>query len=675
MMEKKNVFNKIGAAFSNIVKYWSSPKPGNNVPYKETVAYSVGGIGVYFIQQMLGYMAFAGSSFVFANCYGIPPATLIILSVVSTAVGLLLAPLKSLLIDNMRSKYGKFRPFILIGGLPTVLFSLLIIFLPVDGEPALIYSAIFVTFTLVTFFNGLFSVAFNSLPQVMSSNSHERSWIYTISTNLFSFAPTICGVLLPFIAGVFKSETDPSGYENIMFYRLLFPIFGAIGVTVSLLCFFLTKERLVVSKEYVPHIKFLEGFEKVAKNKYFWLNNISAFFAPLRALVNATIMNFLLLYGSLGVFGMNRDATMSLFATVLGFAWTPGLLLAPVFIKKFGARKMKLASAFGCAAMSVAMLFCFLLPSPPFFLFIAIQMVWNFSASISMILDPTINADVLDYQQYKTGDRLDGYISQTGGMLTSIVGIATSAIPTALYAMFGAKDGNYKSLAEGSNTAFGNFVYLEIGDNLRGIIVAFCLVGAIGAALTAVPFFWYDLNGSKHRNMVKVLKIRAMFADNTLGVLSDTQLAETLNLINEERAVLNETVGQGTDKKSIKLYKDSLERKESAQITLGEVYKFESAEYVSKVEQASAIIAERDPVAASPPDFERYKTLTESHKNIASSGDKTQIKLLKGEIKALETAISVYNKTNKEYLAAVKLLSEKESYSQFDILTERFERL
>ena len=73
------------------------------------------------------------------------------------------------------------------------------------------------------------------------------------------------------------------------------------------------------------------------------------------------------------------------------------------------------------------------------------------AATISTILTPSINGDIRDYQQYITGERIDGMFAAVG-VINSIVMLVTNSILPELYDRAGLNESVARSLGyDGSN--------------------------------------------------------------------------------------------------------------------------------------------------------------------------------------------------------------------------------
>lgn len=477
---------------------WKTAPEGKYVPYKEIAAYSVGGAGVYFITSIVGMITLSASSMIVGASVGITAMDLQTMNVITTLIMLLIAPTRAMMFDNTRSKLGKFRPYILFLGLPTALIGTIFVYLPYENmEYNQKLIAVFVCYTLLQFFSPFYSSAYAGLVQVMSPNSKERSWIIEISSIIYSFAPTVINPVLPLIGPL----------ENIQTYRIGFPIFCTIGVIVSMLCVFGTKERIIVPKQYVQKMNFFEGLKKVSKNKYFWIINLSGWIGFLN-------QGYSYLFQWVFYYGMNNPVLYSLMTVLKGEASTPGMIMGAPLTNKLGKKRICLISL-SIQALALLIMLVFY---ENYVLFFACMFLKDMSAAISIIYIPAMKADMMDYQQYKTGDRLEGFIDQGGVLLGSIVTLVTGYAFPLIFKSYGFTN-NYDDLF---NADFRNPLVR---------IVIICSV--IGTVLSIIPFLFYDLSEEKRKNMISALKVRAMFEDFGKEDFDSSVVTENLKLIEQ----------------------------------------------------------------------------------------------------------------------------------------------
>ncbi len=504
---------KIKKLFDTVKTNWKTPAEGNYVPYKEIAAYSIGGAGVYFITAIVGMIGLSAGSMIVGASIGITAMDLQTMNVISTLIMLLIAPTRAMLFDNTKSKMGKFRPYIMTLGLPTAVIGTVFVYLPyetMEYKEKLV--AVFVCYTLLQFFSPFYSSAYSGLVQVMSANSKERSWIIEISSIIYSFAPTVINPVMPLIGPLDDMKT----------YRIGFPIFCTIGVIVSMLCVFGTKERVIVPRQYVQKMNFFEGLKKVSHNKYFWIINVSQWLTFLN-------QGYGYIFQWIFYYGMNNPAIYSIMTVIKGEAYTPGMVAAAPLTNKLGKKRICLISLSIQVICLILMLFLY---KNYVLLFICI-FIKEMVGAVSIIYLPAMKADMMDYQQYKTGDRLEGFIEQGGILMGSIVALATGYFMPLVFRTYGLTN-NYDDL---------------YNADFRTPLVRIVIICAIfGTFLSIIPFLFYDLSEEKRKNMITALKIRAMFADFDQEDFDNSKLCEVLNLVFEAEASLEQYAEYQTKK-------------------------------------------------------------------------------------------------------------------------------
>ena len=158
------------------------------------------------------------------------------------------------------------------------------------------------------------------------------------------------------------------------------------------------------------------------------------------------------------------------------------------------------------------------------------------------VLNPSIQGDIRDYQQYITGERIDGMFS-TVGLIGQVITLATSGVLPAVYERCGITTENAAMM--GYTNAYDVLYNRNIFENTFALLVGLSVFGAI---MNVIPYFFYDLTETKQRGMINVLKVRALFEDYGNNALSDRGLVETIDLVNEAREyVASEPVSESKD--------------------------------------------------------------------------------------------------------------------------------
>ena len=360
----------LGAVKRFFVDNWKKPAEGNYVSSREVVCYSAGGIGVQFIAAMAGQVTLSASCILLGSIYGIPPTTLAYMSIINSLVLLVFQPLKAWLIDNTPGKQGKARSWLLWLSLPSAVLMSSLAFMDPSWDKTVIIVVIAVLYVIMNWIYQFYYSQYTLLAYLISPNSQERANIITISSLVYSIAPTITGFLIPLIAQGFEG-----GQLDINLYRVIIPVFCGIGVVLTLIAYFGTKERVIVPREYKAKVKFWDGMKKCMKNKYLWIINITTWFQFGRIAVTGVIM-------WVYIYILQNEGIQSVLTLVMGTASGIGMFLAPFIIKAIGKRNTAIASNL-LVAVSSAVLIIF--PDSLPVLFISMYLVYMGIAEIHEI--------------------------------------------------------------------------------------------------------------------------------------------------------------------------------------------------------------------------------------------------------------------------------------------------
>lgn len=501
-MGKSNLKEKVSTTWNNVVLHWKTPALGKYVSYKEIIAYGVGGMGVQFVMFFCSLIALSATSFLVGNTIGIKPMHLQYMAVASTIIGFGITIGRSYIIDSARFKSGKFRPWLAITGIPTVIIAVVFVWLPYETMSYMQkVIAVFLCYNLLQCFYPFFQQAYTDLANVISPNSHERTDIVSVSSIIYSMAPSLTGLFVPMLS------TLTGGLNSITTYRIIHPLVAVVGLLLSYVAYAGTRERIIVAESHVTQFKFSDAFRAVAKNKYFWITSLAGWLGFLEGAVGV-IIGWTFIYAYPNRMGLYGVAT-----TLIGNAALWAMLICPIAIRVLGKRNLLI----WCNVTNVVLIGLLYPLYNNIPALIILYYLNGFINSFSIVYNPGINADMRDYQQYFTGERIDGMFGAVG-IIGSFIGMFTGMVLPTIYQMLGLED---------------NYDVLEVASFREDMFDVLIIAAVIGAALNFVPYLFYDLTETKQRGIVKVLKIRAMFEDYGNGILRDESIVEAIDIIDE----------------------------------------------------------------------------------------------------------------------------------------------
>ena len=381
------------------------------------------------------------------------------------------------------AKYGRLKPFILLCGIPAAIVMSLIPFLPIQHLPS-VYKLVILhaAFTVMNFFYNAY-VGVNGLVTFMTPNSQERQ-------RLHSFVPIITG-LFPSIIGLFFPMLIQStgGYLNINTYKIFVPIFGFIGVFVSLAAVHCHERVIEASGDKRKKVTFLNGAKNVLKNKYYWITNISTILGQWSAMVGS-LLQFWFIYS------LRMEALYGVAANVVVVGMTFGNILCPILTKKFQKRNILIAFR-GISLISI-FLMLFAVRIENVYVFIAAMFLRNTFQPVVDGVNVGLGADIQDYHQWKYGERADSMAGVFGWFLNPINVVLGFIIPALLAKMGFTSDWDVLFDQTILNNVFNLYTWATI----------------ISTVLMVIPFFFYDLTREKHDMCVAELQARLRAIEN-----------------------------------------------------------------------------------------------------------------------------------------------------------------
>lgn len=636
---------KISGFITSLKLHWKTPPEGRYIPFKEIAAYSFGGMGAKLLIYTVWMISLSGTNLLAGSALGLEVGDLTNLNLIATVFGTVMNAVRGYIIDNTRSSKGKFRPYLVYMGIPSAVLVTIFAFLPFETMTynAKLYS-LFTIYMLLQITNPFYDQAYSTLVQVMSPNSTERADVITVSTFIYSFAPTVTGFLTPLIAGF------SGGLENITAYRIILPTYSIVGALIGLLAYSGTEERIIVAKDYVPKVPFFKGIIAGVKNKYSWARSIQSWFVYLQCGIgNVTTWYFY--YGIKDIFNLTSEqqgALNGLLTTILGAAATPAMLLAPILIRKLGKRNYVIlytvGSIFAMTGMLLSLRSIWLL-----FVFIFLR---GFFSTFTLISDGAINADILDYQQYKTGDRLEGMLGQIVSYIGTIMTMATTYFVNTI-------------LIKNRYGLTSNYDDLYSQSFREPISQGMIIITIVGYVLSLIPFItMYTLTEEDHEAHVRILKIRAALEDYATGDLSEGQLEEAVELYQASKRELSQC-REALDSSETRGKERRKARRQLKALLLIEKEKnrFEDEKMKKALAKANDLLSHtiEELYQISEPSLDAYNAA-----NAMAESTKEERKAKSAALKAASKELDRYNKKAYDYIKARTLVKQASYYSNWN---------
>lgn len=382
----------------------------------EKIGYSLGDLAANLVfQTLITYLAYF-----YTDIYGLKntDASIIMLSV-GLVAAFIFNPIIGVLADRTRSKWGKFRPWILFTAIPLGVIALLAFSTPhFSYKGKLIYAA--VTYTLLLLMYASSNLPYAALSGVLTGDMGERNSLSSYRFVAVMFAQFFVQVfMLPIIE--FAGKGDKAvGIEAVMTWL------AAIGTIMLLITFFTTRERIIPRLEQKSSIK--DDLYDLSKNRpwlimliltilvfitlamkggayVYYFNNyvdkqaLTDLISPLISDLSAAGITF---FGSDPVaagFGLFNAG--GIIFMIVGISFSKGLA------DKFGKRDVY---KYGLLIAAIfVLIFIFFRPENVILMFVS-QILHGFSYGITIPILWAMIADVADYSEWRTNRRATAII-------------------------------------------------------------------------------------------------------------------------------------------------------------------------------------------------------------------------------------------------------------------------
>ncbi|RPD88224.1 MFS transporter [Luteimonas sp. 100069] len=202
---------------------------------REKLGYSLGDLAANLIfQTLVTYLAFF-----YTDVYALPAATAAtIIFVVGLLGAFVFTPIIGILADRTRTRWGKFRPWILWTAVPFGVLSLLAFSTPDFGERGKVIYAL-TTYTLLVLVYGANNLPYSALSGVLTGNMAQRNSLSSYRFVAVMVAQFVIQVLLLPMVLILGDGDRVRGFEQVM------TIFAVVGTVFFLITFLTTRERIL----------------------------------------------------------------------------------------------------------------------------------------------------------------------------------------------------------------------------------------------------------------------------------------------------------------------------------------------------------------------------------------------------------------------------------------------
>ncbi len=197
----------------------SGQNSSERLGFREKVGYGLGDTASHFVWDMVGFWLL----FFYTDVYGIPAAAAGTIMLIARFWDMASDPLMGIISDRTRTRWGRFRPFILFGAVPYAVLAVLTFTTPDFGETGRIVYAGATYILLMTAYTAI-NLPYSSLAAVMTPDTYERAGL-----NTYRFVFAFIGQLI--VAGLALTLANKfGGGDKAVGFQYTVILFAALSV-------------------------------------------------------------------------------------------------------------------------------------------------------------------------------------------------------------------------------------------------------------------------------------------------------------------------------------------------------------------------------------------------------------------------------------------------------------
>ncbi|MDR1416170.1 MAG: MFS transporter [Prevotellaceae bacterium] len=468
-----------------------------SITLKDKIGYGFGDMASSMFWKIFGMYLL----FFYTKVFGISPAaagTMFLLTRIWDAVN---DPLMGIVADRTRSRWGRYRPYLLWFAVPFALVGVATFYTPDFGESGRLAYA-YITYTLMMMVYTAVNVPYASLLGVMSPHPKERN-ILSSYRMFFAFVGSFITFMLlqplvDFFSGIFDAggavvasaadaasiSRSPTGWVAAV------AVIGAICALLFYLCFRLTRERVKpVNENESASIK--QDLRNLARNSPWWILMGSGLAA---LLFNAIRDSVALFYFADYVRITYKTPLLgwsvaTIYLLVGQAANMVGVALAAPLSNRYGKKKTYMAAMSAAALLSA---FFFMLEPHQIVLIMALQVLISICAGYVLPLLWSMYADIVDHQELKTNRRATGLIFSSSSMSQKMGWAFGAALSGWLLAWFG----------------YDQTAAVQSGSAIFGVRLMLSWLPAVSCLLAVLGMMFYPLSERRVKEIAEELEAR-----------------------------------------------------------------------------------------------------------------------------------------------------------------------
>jgi sugar (glycoside-pentoside-hexuronide) transporter len=433
----------------------------SKLSFARKLGYGLGSSASNFTWQMVSFYLL----FFYTDVFGIPAAVAGTILLAARIFDGLNDPVVGYIVDRTRTRWGRFRPYLLFGSWIDALILILVFTTPPFSPSGKIaYAA--TTYVLLGVIYTFLTVPHSALMAATTQDTQERSSLAAVTMiAIYSTVLIVAAGTMPLVNSFASRQIG---------FTITAVLYGMLAVVLYLICFASTRET---APKPVKRHSFKAELNMIVRNKYLLILLLAIFLVQVANDMRTSSVIFFFKYN------LKNETFYPVFMMIMILAMIAGASISPWLGRKLGSKRN--LYLIGTLIIAVSGVGVMLTPQDNLVLITIALGVSSVGIGITYVMIRSMLADTVEYGEWKTGLRGEGIIFSTFGVSNKLGYAAGGSMAAFLLASAGYAPG-----------------IAQTPQVQRIILFMVTLFPIIAAILAAIVLLFYKVDAEYYRKML-----------------------------------------------------------------------------------------------------------------------------------------------------------------------------
>lgn len=344
----------------------------------------------------------------YTNVFGISAAAAGVMFLIVRIIDVIWDPIVGAFVDKHNPKSGKYRSYLILGGIPLTGFAILCFWNGFSGS--LFYA--YVTYVGLSMLYTLVNVPYGALNASLTRDTDEITKLTSVRMFMANLGGLAVGYGIPVLVKLLSPDGKINSSESGNAWFITMTIYALTGLALLIFCFIQTKERVVMDKKETEDVKVSDLWVEFKRNR------------PLRILAFFFITAFAMMAigNSAGSYYMIYNVQApDMLPYFMALGSIPAFIFMPMVpaIKRAIGKKQMFYVFLSVAILGMALLYIVsIVPSlkSQVWLILVAQFIKSTGVIVATGYMWALVPEVISYGEHTTGKRISGIVNALTGI-------------------------------------------------------------------------------------------------------------------------------------------------------------------------------------------------------------------------------------------------------------------